>query len=124
MAKSKHLILCYNKDDLISVKDPQKLYVSALRKDIEPLKEAIYASLNLTNEAFSTPSLSNARELGLLKQIDSDLATAADDAKNGQPVDIISTSLQSAYNESRQLLGEDITTDLTDEIFSRFCVGK
>lgn len=124
LAKSKHLILCYNKDDLISVKDPQKLYVSALRKDIEPLKEAIYASLNLTNEAFSTPSLSNARELGLLKQIDSDLATAADDAKNGQPVDIISTSLQSAYNESRQLLGEDITTDLTDEIFSRFCVGK
>jgi tRNA modification GTPase len=124
LAAKKHLILCYNKDDLIAAKDPQKLYVSALKHDIEPLKEAIYSSLSLGEESFATPSLSNARELGLLKQIDSDLEQAGKDAGAGEPVDIVSVSLQSAYNGARQLLGEDITTDLTDEIFSRFCVGK
>jgi tRNA U34 5-carboxymethylaminomethyl modifying GTPase MnmE/TrmE len=32
--------------------------------------------------------------------------------------------LMAAYNAVRELLGEDATLDLTDEIFSRFCVGK
>lgn len=123
-AKGKHLIVCYNKDDLVKEKDPQKLYVSALKKDIEPLKEAIYDCLSLSDESFSTPRLTNARELGILRQIDSDLKQAATDAKEGQPMDIVSVNLQTAYNASRQLLGEDVTTDLTDEIFSRFCVGK
>jgi len=124
LAKDKHLIICYNKDDLIDDKDPSKLYVSALKKDIEPLKNAIYDSLSLNDESFSSPRLTNARELGILRQIDSDLAQASTDAKQGQPMDIVSVNLQAAYNASRQLLGEDVTTDLTDEIFSRFCVGK
>lgn len=121
---NKRLIEVYNKDDLIKEKKNGKLYVSALRKDVETLKEAIFNSLSLSQDSFSTPSLSNARQLGILRQINEDLLQASEDAKNDIPIDIVSVNLQNAYNLCRELLGEETTNDLTDEIFSRFCVGK
>jgi len=39
-------------------------------------------------------------------------------------MDLVSVNLLAAYNGARELLGEGATLDLTDEIFSRFCVGK
>ena len=124
LAKGKNLIICYNKADNITNKEDGKLYICALSNDIEPLKKALYDCLGLTKETYENPSLSNVRELGLLRQIDSCLEEASIDCKNGVPIDLVSTNLMSAYNCARELLGEEATTDLTDEIFSRFCVGK
>jgi tRNA modification GTPase len=123
-AEGKILITVYNKEDLLKSKDPNKLYISALKEDINPLLDAIFDALGLSEGAFTNPSLNNARELGLLKQIDSCLADAKRDTLADAPIDIISVNLQEAYNDSRELLGENATNDLTDEIFSRFCVGK
>ncbi len=120
----KTLITCYNKADKVSQKGDGKLYVSALNNDVKPLEKALYDCLGLTKESFNNPSLSNVRELGLLRQIDSSLEQAALDCVNKAPIDLVSTNLNSAYNCARELLGEETTTDLTDEIFSRFCVGK
>ena len=124
LTKGKKRIIVYNKSDLLGQKEEGKLYISALMGDIEPLKQAIYDSLSLTDSSFVTPSFSNARELALLKGIQSDLSQAIEDIEVGMGVDLVSASLQSAYNKARQLIGEDPTQDLTDEIFSRFCVGK
>ena len=52
------------------------------------------------------------------------LNDAINDTNNGLPIDLISISIMSAYNASLDLLGESNKNDLTDEIFSRFCVGK
>ncbi len=120
----KTLITCYNKADKVSKKEDGKLYVSALNNDVKPLEKALYDCLGLTKESFNNPSLSNVRELGLLRQIDSSLEQAALDCANETPIDLVSINLNSAYNCARELLGEETTTDLTDEIFSRFCVGK
>ncbi len=120
----KTLITCYNKADKVSKKEDGKLYVSALNNDVKPLEKALYDCLGLTKESFNNPSLSNIRELGLLRQIDSSLEQAALDCVNEAPIDLVSINLNSAYNCARELLGEETTTDLTDEIFSRFCVGK
>jgi tRNA modification GTPase len=124
LAKDKILITVYNKDDLVAKKDPDKLYISALKKDVQPLLDAIYKELGLSDEAFSNPSLNNARQLGLLKKIDSCLSDAKKDCLAKQPIDLVSVNLMAAYNASREMLGEETTLDLTDEIFSRFCVGK
>ena len=124
LAEGKNLIICYNKADNINNKEDGKLYICALNNDIEPLKKALYDCLGLTKETYENPSLSNVRELGLLRQIDSCLEEASVDCKNGMPIDLVSTNLMSAYNCARELLGEEATTDFTDEIFSRFCVGK
>ncbi|MCF0113548.1 MAG: tRNA uridine-5-carboxymethylaminomethyl(34) synthesis GTPase MnmE, partial [Bacilli bacterium] len=47
-----------------------------------------------------------------------------EDAEAGITMDLLSVHLQSAYNAVRELFGEEATQDLSDEIFSRFCVGK
>ena len=52
------------------------------------------------------------------------LTNAIKDTNDNQPIDLISVSLMAAYNCALDLLGENNKNDLTDEIFSRFCVGK
>ena len=46
------------------------------------------------------------------------------DAENDLTVDLISVSLLEAYKAILEILGEENQTDLSKEIFSRFCVGK
>ncbi len=123
-AKGKKTIVCYNKSDLIYNKDKGLLYVSALKGEVNDLKEAIFASLSLSSSSFKTPSFSNARELGLLREIDAHLKEVEDGAKEGLASDLISIPLQEAYHCAQKLLGMDPSQDLGDEIFSRFCVGK
>ncbi len=123
-AKGKKTIVCYNKSDLIYNKDKGLLYVSALKGEVNDLKEAIFASLSLSSSSFKTPSFSNARELGLLREIDAHLKEVEDGAKEGLASDLISIPLQEAYHCVQKLLGMDPSQDLGDEIFSRFCVGK
>lgn len=123
LCEHKKVIKVANKADLGFKKDGY-LSISAKNGDVEALKEAIYKELGLSDSSFLTPSFSNARELGILREIDFDLANAMEEADKQMPIDLISVHLQSAYNHVRELLGEDPTHDLSDEIFSRFCVGK
>lgn len=124
LAKGKRLILCYNKEDLAASKDEKKLYVSALNKNVEPLKEEIYKTLNLSEESFYKPSLSNPRQIGLLRQISENMREVSIDADNNAPMDLLSVNLQAAYHAAQDILGETGAADVQDEIFSRFCVGK
>lgn len=124
LSKGKIIIKVKNKSDLIKEKEEGYVYVSALNKDIDSLKKAMFDSLGLSKKSFSNPSFSNERELSLLRKIDNGLGQIIIDCKNKQPIDLISSSLFSVYNYVRELFGEDPTHDLTDEIFSRFCVGK
>ena len=91
---------------------------------MENIKEAIFAALNLNDEAYVTPALSSPRELSLLRLVASDVEEAIRLCKEGLSVDLVSVPLQNAYNHMRQVLGQDPTQDFASEIFSRFCVGK
>ncbi len=123
-AKDKKIIVCYNKSDLIYNKDKGVLYASAVKGDISELKNAIFTSLSLSSSSFKTPSFSNARELGLLREVDGHMKEVEDGAKANLAPDLISIPLQEAYHCVQRLLGIDPSQDLGDEIFSRFCVGK
>lgn len=124
VCKGKKLIHVFNKSDLIEGKDDGKLYVSAAKNDIEPLKKAIIDILGLDDNSFETPSFSNARELSLLEKIKITLEECKDSIENGMTSDLISASLQEARLYGKELIGQDVSMDLSDEIFSRFCVGK
>lgn len=117
-------VLVYNKADKLVSKDSDKLYISALNNDINPLKEEIYKALGIKEEAFRTPSLNNVRQLGLLKVTKDALLKAKEDADNDLSIDLVSVSLMDAYNAILEILGEYKQTDISKEIFSRFCVGK
>lgn len=124
LLKGKRVLDIYNKSDRVEKKQPNQIYVSALNNDIEPLKKAIKDTLGVGEDAYRLPSLSSARELALLRKIDQALGQAERDAEDGLTLDLLSVSLQEAYRYARELLGEEPTQDLEDEIFSRFCVGK
>ena len=117
-------VIVYNKADKLVSKDSDKLYISALNNDINPLKEEIYKVLGIKEEAFRTPSLNNVRQLGLLKAAKGALLKAKEDADNDLSIDLVSVSLMDAYNAILEILGEYKQTDISKEIFSRFCVGK
>ena len=123
LVKDKKHILVTNKSDLVSSRDKNTLYISAKNNDIEPLLNKIKEVMNI-GEVEVKPSFNNTRQLGLLKNISTSLNNAIKDAKEDQPVDLISVSIMSAYNSALDLIGENNKNDLTDEIFSRFCVGK
>ena len=123
--KGKILLKVYNKADLYhGTKKEDGIYISALKKDVGELKKKMVEILGISDSSFRTPSLSNARQIGLLKQIDSLLLETQKEAKENYPIDLINVSIHKAWSVSKELLGEDITNDISDEIFSRFCVGK
>ena len=99
------------------------VYISALNNDSDPLLNKIKEVLDIDDLAI-VPSLNNQRQLGLLRKMVTDLSRAVKDLNDNQPIDLISVSLLAAYNSAIDLLGEGNKNDLSDEIFSRFCVGK
>ena len=115
-------IVVYNKNDESFNDD--KLSISALNSEIEPLIKAIKERIGLTEQSFSKPALNNARQLGLLAKAKESLLKAKEDAENNLTVDLISTSLFDAYTAILEILGEANQIDLAKEIFARFCVGK
>ena len=114
-------IVVYNKDDS---KQSNKLSISALNNQIQPLIDVIKERIGLDEKSFSTPALNNARQLGLLSKAKESLLKAKEDAENNLTIDLISTSLFEAYTSVLEILGEANQIDLAKEIFSRFCVGK
>lgn len=124
MTKDSKRIIVYNKSDLKPIKDDGKLYISALTKDIKGLETAILDLFGIEEESYLRPSLNNARQIGLLQNIDRSLEAALADAEAGLSFDLISASLQDAYQDILKILGLETSTDLAKEIFSRFCVGK
>ena len=120
--KSYNPIIVYNKGDISSRQN--KLTISALNNQIEPLISAIKERIGIDVKSFSKPALNNTRQLGLLMKAKESLLAAKKDASNDLTVDLISVSLLDAYTSILEILGEANQLDLSKEIFSRFCVGK
>lgn len=124
LVKNKDTIVVFNKADILENKDNKHLFISALNKDIEPLKEEIIKRLGLSKKNYDNPSIANTRELGILENIKEILENVLIDTKNELPIDLINSKLKEAYLKVLSLTGEDNDFDIAKEIFSRFCVGK
>ncbi|MEA5060835.1 MAG: tRNA uridine-5-carboxymethylaminomethyl(34) synthesis GTPase MnmE [Erysipelotrichaceae bacterium] len=120
----KKRIIVYNKSDLMVSKRNNQIYVSALKDDTDALKKEILKMAGLTKEDFKNPALTNARQVGLIKQVKELLVKAKEDAHNDLTVDLISVSLLAAYHDILEIIGENNDVDISREIFARFCVGK
>lgn len=124
LVEDKNTIFVYNKKDLVQNNLDDKLYVSALNKDVEPLKKAIIEKLSLSKENYDNPSIANTREIGILENIKTILEQVLIDVKSEIPIDLINSELKEAYLKTLSITGEDNDFDIAKEIFSRFCVGK
>ena len=123
LIKNKNHLIVYNKSDLLQNLDEDKLYISALNKDISKLKLEIKKMFNLTNSDI-TPSLCSTRQIGLLVKAKESLTKAYEDSLINLPIDLVSVSIKQSYDTLKEILGLNVNVDLSEEIFSRFCVGK
>lgn len=122
--QDKPVIEVFNKSDLVQSPQKGRLYIAAKTKDIQPLLNAMIERLGIQEANYYTPSFNNTRQLGSLKQIREYLQKAIEDAEQNLTTDLLSSSLQLAYQEIIRLLGLEGKMNLEGEIFSRFCVGK
>lgn len=122
--KNKQRIIVYNKKDLFSSNDDEGIYISAKNHDIKELENEISKIFALDKLNALIPSLSSSREIGLLSKAKEGLIQAKEEALMGISLDLISVNVKMSYDAIKNILGEEVKTDLSEEIFSRFCVGK
>ena len=68
--------------------------------------------------------VSNVRHVELMKRAHEDLTRGRTMAEAGEPLELIEVDVRSAYDELGQIIGETVSDDVLDEVFSRFCLGK
>ncbi|MBS3786581.1 tRNA uridine-5-carboxymethylaminomethyl(34) synthesis GTPase MnmE [Candidatus Bipolaricaulota bacterium] len=68
--------------------------------------------------------LLNVREKELLKQAKESLASARQALCEGRSIDLVEFDIREARKDLGALLGEDLTEEILNRVFSDFCVGK
>ena len=71
-----------------------------------------------------TPILSSARQYVAAKMAGNHLDSACRALSDGFTQDVVGTDLELALAALQELDGRSVTEEITDRIFSRFCVGK
>ena len=136
IAKNKKSIIILNKMDLETkvdennekIKDANSkvIKMSALKKEgIEELYNEIsnlfsLNEINLDNEVLIT----NIRHKDLISKAIKDVKKAKETLDKKMPLDIIAIFMKDILEDLAEITGEDVTEDIIDEIFSKFCLGK
>ena len=116
-------LVVYNKCDLPGFKGGEINISAKTGEGIEKLKEKI-------SERFPMPYnpageiLTNLRQAEAVKTAHEYMLSAIEALKTGATPDIVLTEAEGAMNAIAQLTGRKIHEDITNRIFSRFCVGK
>ncbi len=87
----------------------------------ETIKEMFFSGeISFENEVYIT----NIRHKEALKETQNALAMVKQSLEDNMPEDFYSIDLMSAYASLGSIIGEEISDDLVEEIFSKFCMGK
>lgn len=70
------------------------------------------------------PILASERQRGLVAEAEDRVAAALDGLRRRHDEELICEDVRGAIQALGRITGEDLTPDLLDEIFSRFCLGK
>ena len=127
--EGKQTILLATKSDLPAIADLSGLSVLPFSvKTGEGKKELVDRIKNLFFDGklqnADTLMITNLRQKNLLTRAGSALSRVLESLDNGLPEDFYTIDLMDAYSALSILIGEEVTDDLVDEVFSKFCMGK
>ena len=90
--------------------------------DLENLIVSLYDAEKLlyNNEV----TITSARQKELLRQAKASLSLALQGADLGMSEDFLNVDLMNAYRALSEIIGEEVTDDLVDRVFEKFCMGK
>lgn len=127
LTKNKPRIIILNKSDLKKeLNNIEGINISTITYEgINILEEAILKKLKLNNlDESDFNYLSNVRHINLVKKALESLENVIASIELAMPVDILVTDLTGAWNYLGDILGKNQGTELLDELFSKFCLGK
>ena len=130
--KSKNYIVVVNKFDLENKLDLQGLdleniiYISTLNNQgIDNLKEKIKELFNLERiETTDLTYLTNARSIALLNEALNLIEEAKKSIENNIPIDMVEIDIKEAWSKLGEIIGQNYSEELIDQLFSQFCLGK
>ena len=134
--KDKECIILLNKIDVLSenielekrLKSINKniLKISALEDiGIQQLFDKIVEIYSFNNDSLSNDVLiSNERHKNLIQKARIEIDEAINAAENDMYIDIISIYITNAMNYLAEITGNNVTDDVINEIFKKFCLGK
>lgn len=125
---NKKTITLLNKSDLCSSAHLSESHINFSTKTKEGLHELtatiekmfINKDLDFNNEIF----ISNERQLQSIKNAKLSLLNVLSSIEKDVSEDFLTIDLTDAYTHLSQVLGIEVTDDLVNEIFSKFCMGK
>ncbi len=136
LIKGKNVIILLNKIDLNSKIDENDsrlldvsrdiIKVSALNNlGIDKLYEKItdmfnLDQINLDNEVLIT----NLRQKNLITEAIEHIQETKNTMSNNMPLDIVAISIKEILEDLGSITGDEVSEDIIDEIFSKFCLGK
>ena len=136
IAKNKKSIIILNKIDLeIKIdEDNEKIKqtsdniikISALNNiGIEKLYEKISELFNLNEINLDNESIiTNIRHKNLISKSIVDVKKTKETINNKMPLDIIAIFIKDILSDLSNITGEEVSEDIINEIFSKFCLGK
>ena len=136
LIKNKKVIVIYNKSDLDPIVSLDDIYNKL--PDVSLIKTSITENIgiddlvNKINEMFvfneidfsNEVIITNLRQKEALTNALISLKQVVDSIDNCMPEDFYSIDLMSAYSFLGNITGEEVSDDLVNEIFSKFCMGK
>jgi len=136
LVKGLNVIVVINKTDLpkrldidliIDRLSNKKVILTSITHDkgIDELEEGIsdlFFSGHLQGDDLA--SVSNSRHIALLHNAKNSIEEAIDSIRDGQPIDLVAIDLKNTWELLGEIIGEAVSEDLTNQIFSQFCVGK
>ena len=104
---------------------PEVIPFSCKKGDLAPLAATVDrlftdGTLNLSED----PVLFSARQYTTLAEVGKHLSLSLDAYAAGVPTDAASSDVEVALSYLSELTGKNVTEEIVQDIFSRFCVGK
>ena len=134
--KDKKVIIVLNKIDLKSKIDENNEYLKNITDNIVKISalteigiEELYSKIselfklneiNVDNEIVIT----NIRHKNLISKAINNINKARETLENNMPSDIVAINIKDILENLGQITGEEVTENIINEIFAKFCLGK
>lgn len=134
--KDKKCIILLNKIDILPENTDLENKLKLINKNILKISAMEDIGIQLLYDkiielySFNTESLSkdvlisNERHKNLIQKAKMEINEAINAAENDMYIDIISIYITNAMNYLAEITGNNVTDDVIDEIFKKFCLGK
>lgn len=134
--KDKECIILLNKIDVLSENIELEKCLKSINKNIlkisvmedigiQQLFDKIVEIYSFNNDSLSNDVLiSNERHKNLIQKARIEIDDAINAAENDMYIDIISIYITNAMNYLAEITGNNVTDDVINEIFKKFCLGK